>query len=44
MPRTRLDCPALLCPARPRPPIRTRVTPASDAQLTQTPASHLEIT
>lgn len=33
-----------LCPARPRRPIRTRVTPASDARPTTTLTDHLEIT
>jgi len=42
--RTRLARPTLLCPARPRRPIRTRVTPASDARPTPPLTAHPEIT
>ncbi|WP_172417933.1 hypothetical protein [Deinococcus indicus] len=42
--RTRLAHPTPLCPARPRPPIRTRVTPASDARPITTLTTHPEIT
>lgn len=41
---TRLARPTPLCPALPGPPIRTRVTPASDARPTTTLTAHPEIT
>ncbi len=41
---TRLANPTPLCPARPRRPIRTRVTPASDARPTKPLTAHPEIT
>ena len=41
---TRLANGTPLCPARPRRPIRTRVTPASDARPTKPLTAHPEIT